>query len=86
MAVRATLDTAEAIVTRYGMTQRKVNHRLMCPRCGYDKMQDNLYLNALSRKADVYVCSDCGTDEAMHDFFGVKDELEDWVIVSIIKD
>lgn len=86
MAVRATFETAEDIVERYGMIQRKNNRRLMCPRCGCDKMHDNLHLNALSRRADVYVCSDCGTAEAMCDFFGVKDDLNDWTIVPIMKD
>lgn len=39
--------------------------KTMCPRC-------NGILNeypALSRHADVYICSDCGTEEAMEDYF-----------------
>ena len=36
-----------------------------CPRCGRDVMSDKPVRNALSRSADVYVCDECGTDEAL---------------------
>ena len=39
--------------------------RLPCPRCGSDVMSTHVTRNALSRHADVYVCDDCGTAEAM---------------------
>lgn len=35
-----------------------------CPRCGH-KMQTPVVRNALSRYADVYICSVCGFDEAV---------------------
>ena len=38
-----------------------------CPRCGRNELRtDRPALNALSRKDnETYVCSSCGTDEAM---------------------
>ena len=51
----------------------------ICPRCGKATMDPNGY-NALSRYADVMICSDCGTAEAMLDFFelGYDGELPVW--------
>lgn len=42
-----------------------------CPRCGHTKMCAPPVRNAISRYADVYICSDCGMDEAMMDFAGM---------------
>ena len=38
-----------------------------CPRCGRDVMKDRLHTNALSRHADIYICDECGTAEALLD-------------------
>lgn len=38
-----------------------------CPRCGHERMMPEAVRNALSRYADVYICSECGMDEAMRD-------------------
>ena len=40
---------------------------LECPRCKKSQLHPKRVLNALSRRADVYVCSPCGTEEAMFD-------------------
>lgn len=32
-----------------------------CPRCGRDTMTPDLLTNALSRKADIMICDECGT-------------------------
>ena len=40
-----------------------------CPRCGQDNMYEEIHKNALSRKAQVYVCSSCGTEEAVIEAF-----------------
>jgi len=45
-----------------------------CPRCGYNRMKDPVAKNALSRRADVYICSECGQEEAILDAAG-KDPL-----------
>jgi hypothetical protein len=47
-----------------------------CPRCGEHSMREPLPTNALSRTTRgtddvaVWVCSDCGTDEAFEDLGG----------------
>ena len=38
-----------------------------CPRCGQYTMKYPAVKNALSRRVDVYICSQCGTEEAMLD-------------------
>lgn len=53
-----------------------------CPRCGGD-LSTVLAENALSRYADVYICSECGTDEAMRDAFSTPQPLESWVSVEL---
>ena len=40
---------------------------LPCPRCGLLTMKEDLYSNAFSRRADVYVCDSCGMQEAIED-------------------
>lgn len=49
-----------------------------CPRCGGD-LSPVLAENALSRYADVYICSECGTDEATRDAVSTPQPLESWV-------
>ena len=47
----------------------------LCPRCGAHAMMQPAAINALSRttrgRSDepMWVCSDCGTDEGLEDFF-----------------
>lgn len=41
---------------------------LPCPRCGKMKLKKELAENAISRRADICVCSGCGTEEALEDF------------------
>lgn len=52
----------------------------ICPRCGQAKMLNPIERNALSRKEDVYICSDCGLQEALEDAFKAgafkKEDLE----------
>jgi len=53
-----------------------------CPRCGHHRMEKASVRNALSRRADVYICSECGTDEAMRDMTGQDPmPLDQWAIV-----
>lgn len=51
-----------------------------CPRCGYQTMNKRLHTNALSRYADVYICSRCGMNEALLDYFGTPFAFTDWAI------
>ena len=53
-----------------------------CPRCGYDRMDNNPVKNALSRRADVYICNQCGTEEALMDMAGKEPlPLNQWAMV-----
>ena len=45
--------------------RQEAGEHMPCPRCGEDRMKEPVQTNALSRVADVYVCDDCGTAEAM---------------------
>lgn len=38
-----------------------------CPRCGEMSMRENVRQNALSRRADIYICDRCGAKEAFED-------------------
>ena len=49
----------------------------VCPRCG-KPIKERVITNALSRRADIYVCDRCGMMEAMADFFDEDDSINDW--------
>lgn len=51
-----------------------------CPRCGRMTVKERLHTNALSRCADVYVCDECGTDEAIRAATGQEIPLKEWAI------
>lgn len=53
----------------------------VCLRCG-KPLNRTLALNALSRHADVYVCNECGTDEALRDATGELLPLRAWHVVT----
>lgn len=52
-----------------------------CLRCG-SPLSRRLVVNALSRHADVYICQECGSDEALRDAIGEPLPLRDWHAVS----
>jgi len=59
---------AKGIVRIYReMQDVQHTHELPCPRCGHMIMRPVLEENAFSRYIDVYVCSECGIDEALRD-------------------
>ena len=58
---------------------------LICPRCGRMSMDKVLLHNALSRVEDVYVCPDCGMNEALRDFGRIPLPIEEWVIPQMWK-
>lgn len=58
---------------------------LICPRCGRMSMDKVLSHNALSRVADVYVCPDCGMDEAIRDFGRIPLPVEEWALPQLWK-
>ena len=80
MSEKATA-TAKEVLEKFGRVQRKTKFNYPCPRCGHYTMNGELVRNALSRRADVYVCDQCGTNEAMCDYLGIEDKIEDWSLV-----
>lgn len=53
-------------IKEYAKRQREGEH-LPCPRCGEKTMFHDMAENALSRRADIYICSVCGMEEAIND-------------------
>lgn len=57
-----------------------------CPRCGRDRMDcENPARNATSRYADIYICDQCGTEEAMNSMFGIRVPLNEWSLAVSFK-
>ena len=57
--------------------------RYPCPRCRRAVMDEEPARNAMSRRAHVYVCDECGTVEALEDMLhSVKLPLEEWALVT----
>jgi len=50
----------------------------ICPRCG--SFGVDLKRGALSRYADVHICSACGTKEALDDLRGLSFDENTWFI------
>lgn len=52
-----------------------------CPKCGENTLRtDRPVMNALSRTDNrTYVCSSCGTLEALEDFLGNGASKENWL-------
>lgn len=60
----------------------ELNYVFPCPRCGHDCMDEKPVRNALSRRADVYICNACGIDEALLDMAGKEPlPLNEWSMV-----
>ncbi len=73
----------EAILKRLAdlKARQESGERMVCPRCGYDRMKPDLYTNALSREAGdagIMVCDQCGTEEAMLAFMQNPKPLSSW--------
>ena len=60
--------------------RQDAGEHMPCPRCGRDSMKPVLATNALSRHADVYICDECGTDEAIRDWGKFVKPLHDWAL------
>lgn len=56
----------ENIIKNWSKAQ-KAGAVLPCPRCGKMKIKENVDENALSRRAEIYICDSCGIEEAMED-------------------
>ena len=52
-------------IVTYKLLQNIPALNMPCPRCGQHRMEKDMAENALSRYADIYICPDCGREEAM---------------------
>lgn len=77
MLRKRTNDDAKLIIESMKTLQER-GVVMPCPRCGRNTMNSKLVMNALSRYADVYVCDECGTDEALRDYCGEPWQLNEW--------
>ena len=70
------------MIVLYGKMQKIEGFKnLPCPRCGKE-MRPELADNSYSRHEPVYICSDCGTDEAFMDTQGDVMPPEEWFLNS----
>jgi predicted RNA-binding Zn-ribbon protein involved in translation (DUF1610 family) len=78
-------EEATGILDRLRLMQVEPNDNLPpfpCPRCGENGMRPITQQNARSRFANVYICSVCGTDEAMREAAGDPQlPLNEWSMI-----
>ena len=65
------------------MKSAQQNGCCICPRCGRENIKTPVHTNALSRVADIYVCDDCGSDEALRAFAGIPLPVDEWFMARI---
>jgi predicted RNA-binding Zn-ribbon protein involved in translation (DUF1610 family) len=58
--------------------RQDAGEHMPCPRCGRNTMKENIYTNALSRHADIYICDACGTEEALLKFMHNPLPMHEW--------
>lgn len=74
-----TEEMAKMLIERFAKKQR--GGRFACPRCGRMAMDaEGVTRNALSRRANVYVCDACGMQEALEDMADSRTPLTAWAI------
>lgn len=79
--MKRSIEDAKKLVENLMPLQEK-GCEFPCPRCGNNRMHvERPTLNALSRYANVYVCEECGMDEALRDMVGMPLPLNEWAIV-----
>ena len=66
------------------VSAQKHGFNSICPRCGKKAVNcaDPMY-GSLSRRTDIFVCSECGLEEAEEDYYGFdKLPLYEWALFS----
>lgn len=58
--------------------RQEAGEHMACPRCGRETMKEKIHTNALSRHADLYICDECGTAEALLDMMSNPLPLACW--------
>jgi hypothetical protein len=51
----------------------------ICPRCKENVLDPEEGMNSLSRRADVYICSECGGAEAIEDWLKITPKFTEWL-------
>lgn len=71
---------AKELIKRFSKKQQ--GGHFACPRCGKMTMDaESVTRNALSRRATVYICDSCATEEAIEDMGALpKLPLRGWAI------
>lgn len=74
-------NEAKALIDLFAKKQQ--DGRFACPRCGKMSMDtESVTRNALSRRATIYICDACGTQEAIEDMMGSRSPLTAWAIAA----
>ena len=74
-------NEVKALIERFAKKQQ--GGHFACPRGGKMSMDtESVTRNALSRRATVYICDACGTQEAIEDMMGSRDPLTAWAIAA----
>lgn len=76
-ANRITCPGSSTIIFKWSEKQEK-QFISACPRCGIRSMSKPMHRNALSRRADIYICDECGMEEAVKDMLGKSDTIDEW--------
>lgn len=76
--------TATEIINKWKNVQAEGKIQV-CPRCGKRNMRLPLTTNALSRRVDLYICSECGMAEALEDFATSSNNgVKGWVAMNVL--
>lgn len=67
------------IIINYAKAQ-ELGCVLRCPCCGKFTMNQHIDNNSISRLADIYICNDCGVDEAVAELEKRKNNTDNWYI------
>lgn len=75
-----TENETRSLIERF--SEKQQSGHFACPRCGRMGMDaESITRNALSRRADVYICDACGMQEALEDMADSISPLSSWAIV-----
>ena len=67
----------EKVIMEYKQKQLD-GEKMLCPRCGEDRMRMPATYNCLSRQLDIFVCELCGAEEAIYEMNGTPLPIEYW--------
>ena len=77
---------AQSILSGYIGQQRLGGIKLPCPRCGKDRMKEDLFQNPYSHHESVYICPECGVNENFREAIRKGPlPLEDWAVMKGFK-